>query len=221
MLTGLVYLGLVPAQLPEKSLPVPGYAGFYEISTSGQVRSLPRAGTAGGWVYPWAGPGGRLHIRLSKYGRTQVRLVGVLVLLTHGSVRRPSRFARVWYRDGDITNNSLSNLSWAQWPGGRKTGMPPVRRGEDWPAAKLTGKIVADCRRRWHETDVTGLELCAEYGVSSASMSQALHGVTWAHITDPPPIPREDTGRARYARSEAGRAQRRRNVAVTNKIRYG
>ena len=206
----------MPAQLTEKWLPIPGFAGFYEISTSGRVYSLPRGGTAGGYVYPWRGRSGRLQVRLSKYGRTQVLMVGVLVLLTHSRTQRPSPCARPCYQDGDITNNSLSNLSWTQWPRARK----PARRGETVHTARLTAAIVARCRRRYRQGTPQKV-LCAEYGVSSASMSHAIHGVTWKYIIDPPAVPRTESGRRVYARSAEGRAQRRRQAAITNQIRYG
>lgn len=210
----------MPAQLSEKWLPIPGYEAFYEVSTSGRVYSLARAGTGGGVVYPWASQDGRLQVKLSKYSHTQVRLVGVLVLLAHGKNPRPSRFARPYYRNGDVTDNSLSNLSWAQWPDGRATGMPPVKRGEAVHTAKLTAEIVADCRRRARR-GVPQKELCAEYGVGSAAMSQAIHGITWKSVTSSRPLPRGLDGRTVYGWTDEARAQRRANAATTNRLRYG
>jgi hypothetical protein len=96
-----------------------------------------------------------------------------------------------------------------------------VKYGEEARTAKMTREIVADCRRRYRAGEVTQLELCVQYGISSASMSQAIHGVTWAHVTDPPPVPRDRDGRAVYGRTERARQQRRAQAAATNRLRWG
>lgn len=69
----------------ERWLPVPGYAGFYEVSCCGQVYSMPRAATAGGLLKIQRNSAGVPVVRLSKYGRVRTVTVTSLVRGTFGS----------------------------------------------------------------------------------------------------------------------------------------
>lgn len=69
----------------ERWLPVPGYAGFYEVSCCGQVYSMPRAATAGGLLKVQRNSKGTPVVRLSKYGRVRTMTIASLVRKTFGS----------------------------------------------------------------------------------------------------------------------------------------
>lgn len=68
----------------ERWLPVPGYAGFYEVSCCGGVYSMPRAATAGGPLKIQRNSRGVAVVRLSKYGRVRTVTVASLVRRTFG-----------------------------------------------------------------------------------------------------------------------------------------
>lgn len=91
--------------------PIPGYAGFYEISDQGDVYSLGRSATHGGLLTPQVNPAGYRFVRLHKYGRVKTRTVGQLVLLTFtGQPATPG--ARARHGPGGRLDDSLSNLWW-------------------------------------------------------------------------------------------------------------
>lgn len=93
----------------EQWLPVPRYAGFYEVSCCGQVYSLPRAATAGGLLAPQLNSKGYRVVTLSKYGRITTVTVGSLVLR---AFRGPGSGRRARHGPGGKTDDSLGNLAW-------------------------------------------------------------------------------------------------------------
>ena len=95
--------------------PIPGYEGIYEISSEGEIKSLPRK-CAQGWMI-----GGRIlrtplnnagykQVNLHNTDRGSVRLVHRLVLLAF--VGPSPEGHEVLHGDGDRTNSRLSNLSY-------------------------------------------------------------------------------------------------------------
>jgi hypothetical protein len=93
----------------EQWRPVPGYAGWYEVSDLGSVSSLPRAGTAGGAVRAYPNSRGYLVVTLSKYGRTRTIPVARLVL---GAFAGPARGRQARFGPGGKADCRLMNLAW-------------------------------------------------------------------------------------------------------------
>ena len=89
--------------------PVPGYAGWYEVSDLGNVWSLPRAATAGGLLAVQLSGGYRI-VRLSKYGRIRTVTVASLVLAAFDS---PANGRRARHGPKGKADDSLANLSWS------------------------------------------------------------------------------------------------------------
>ena len=52
----------------ERWLPVPGYEGYYEVSTRGQVYSIRRPATRGGILIPDHGGDGYWRVKLCRPG---------------------------------------------------------------------------------------------------------------------------------------------------------
>ena len=93
----------------EQWRPVPGYAGWYEASDAGNIRSLARASTAGGLLSAWLTSDGYRDVALSRYGRTRVFTVGSLVLLAFRGRPQPGQRAR---HRGARDDDRLENLYW-------------------------------------------------------------------------------------------------------------
>ncbi len=101
--------------------------------------------------------------------------------------------SEVCHLDGVRTNNAVSNLIWGSRSdnvqhaishGTHKFRTPSsatMRRGAANPHAKLTESIVREARAL-HADGVSGRQLAKRYGVTSANMSAALRGQTWAHV---------------------------------------
>jgi hypothetical protein len=93
----------------ERWLPVPGYAGFYEVSDLGNVVSLRRASAAGGPLAAQLGTRGYRVVILSKYGRQRTIPVGRLVL---SAFRGPALGRRARHGSKGKADDSLANLEW-------------------------------------------------------------------------------------------------------------
>lgn len=93
----------------ERWRPVPGYAGWYEVSDLGRVWSMARAATPGGLLAVQVSGGYRI-VRLSKYGRIRTVTVASLVLAAFDS---PADGRRARHGAKGRGDDSLANLSWA------------------------------------------------------------------------------------------------------------
>jgi hypothetical protein len=56
------------------------------------------------------------------------------------------------------------------------------------PPPKLTRDQVRDARRRFGAQQASCRALAQEFGVSNSGMRHAISGISWAHLTDPPPV---------------------------------
>lgn len=95
-------------EAPEDWKPLPGYEGIYNLSSHGQVMSLPRITPDGKHLrghmmklHP--GSQGRLEVNLTKNGKQKVRRVHQLVMETFAGPPKPGQEIR--HLDGDNTNN--------------------------------------------------------------------------------------------------------------------
>ena len=100
---------------------IPGYEGFYEVSSFGDVRSLTRFvpyGRHKGMTYKGRDlrlfvSGSYLSVKLSKAGITRTAYVHELVLMAFVGPRPPmDERCEIRHLDGDKTNNQLSNLKY-------------------------------------------------------------------------------------------------------------
>lgn len=94
---------------------LPGYEGIYEVSSLGNVRSLPRVDKRGRRVRArllsqWAHPSGHKYVKLSKDGAYRSGKVHRLVLLAFTGPA-PDKHEAL-HRDGNPGNNRIDNLSW-------------------------------------------------------------------------------------------------------------
>ena len=85
---------------------VVGYEGLYEVSDTGEVKSLHRNII----LKPQANRYGYLMVTLSKNGVTK----GVTIhgLVAKAFIDNPQGFPEVNHKDEDKTNNCVSNLEW-------------------------------------------------------------------------------------------------------------
>src|SRR5690554_6644093 len=99
----------------ERWAAVAGYQGLYEVSDSGDVRSLDRLDAQGNRIKgrvlrPDARPSGHLRVTLCRDSTTQRFWVHRLVLSAFVGPRQAGMEG--CHNDGDPTNNAVSNLRW-------------------------------------------------------------------------------------------------------------
>lgn len=174
---------------------IPNYPK-YSISTEGKIRS------SSGKILK-ASFGGRYHVvTLYRNGKAWTAKVHRLVL-TAFIGHPPTSKHECAHWDGDRINNRLSNLRWAtrleneqdkdrhgRRPRGkshRQSWDPSVvLRGEQHGMAKLNNNVVKSLRRKYSSKKLrwkTYFRLGESYGVSSASIRNAIIGTTWRHIS--------------------------------------
>lgn len=170
---------------------VPGYGGWYEVSTLGRVRSwrghnnqfeeAPRRSVPQ-LLKPGRNGGGYLFVGLSKSGATVGVYVSRLVL---------TAFARGAYGDeqaahcnGNRQDNRLSNLRWATAVenASDKVAHGTQLRGSELSTSKLDDAKVAEARDLWSTGEYAILDLAHRYNVSGPTIWKAIVGKTWGHV---------------------------------------
>jgi hypothetical protein len=168
---------------------VPGYKGYYRVSRTGKVRSLPRWIEYNGRWGParYFKPGRVLNLCLNKVtgyhfvnlwkgNKQDVRHVHSLVLEAFVGPCPPGMECR-HYPDPDRTNNNLENLSW---------GTPQKNaddRVEHGTAAKaLSPKKVRKIRRMFATGRYTKAFLARRFKVGEFAIYAVVTRRTWKHV---------------------------------------
>ena len=172
-----------------------GHEGRYEVSDLGRVASLPRTVPCG------PGSKGVRYIRhrimktcidrdgyehVSPDGvRQAVHRVVALAFLESDPLR-----PFVNHRDGDKRNNCLLNLEWCNHSENIQHRQRVLKKniGAKNYNAKLTDAKVIRARRLY-ATGTTLTEIAKGYGVSLGTISSAVTGRHWKHLTERSPLP--------------------------------
>lgn len=89
---------------------IKGYEGLYEVSDTGEIRSMPRKGTKGGLLKAHEDAKGYLVLGLTKDGKQTQKRVHRLV--AEAFLPNPEEFPEVNHKDEDKFNNTVDNLEW-------------------------------------------------------------------------------------------------------------
>jgi NUMOD4 motif/HNH endonuclease len=170
---------------PEEWRAVPGWLGYYDVSSFGNVRSLPRdtaTGMHGGGILSAFPDGqGYLAVNLTRNG-TRER-IGVHQLVALAFIGACPEGQQVRHKDGKKHRNFASNLEYGtsleNHHDKKRHGTDPVgtRNGR----AKLTDHDVRDIRSAY-DNGVTQVALAAQYGLTQASVSALILRKTWRHV---------------------------------------
>jgi hypothetical protein len=167
---------------------IPGWEGFYQASSEGQIRALDRTLSSGRWGHVRR-KGGLMATKISASGYKIVGLrangerkwfgVHRLVCMAfHGLPPEGKPFA-THFPERDRLNCRAENLRWAseQQNSADKIVHGTVLMGAKNPAAKLSDDHVAEIGRQYrpgrphHEGN--GRQLAARYGVCRATITSA------------------------------------------------
>jgi protein gp37 len=165
------YSGEIPE--PYDVRPIPGYDG-YAVTTHGEVLGK-RADTRGGMKMD-AGEQGHMRVMLYPTGERPGRreLVHRLVLTTFVRPARPGEQA--CHRNGDPSDNRLSNLYWGTQSDNWRDRLA---HGHGRSYQKLTEQQVAEIRKR-HAAGQSAYSMAKDYGVSDTQIRNIVLNRQWA-----------------------------------------
>ncbi len=168
---------------------VTNYEGLYQVSDLGRVRSLPCAEKgrwkAGRILKP--GPGdryGHLHVILCRAGlRNRTAYVHNLVLEAFVGPRPPRREGA--HRDGNPSNNQLTNLRWTSHQENEKDKIThgTSNQGSRHGMAKLTEQNVIEIRERRAQGERVSA-LAEQFSVHQSAIYGIVSRRRWAHVAE-------------------------------------
>lgn len=153
---------------------IPGYEGLYEVSVTGDVRSI----RTGRLLKPmWCGAVGQKYasVALCRNSTQRVRRVHHLVLELFVGPRPPGGIA--CHKSDDKTDNSAENLYWGSYASNARDR---VANNHHF-GQQLTAGQVAEIRRR-RAAGERGVDLAREFGVSQQVIWNVKSGRTGGWI---------------------------------------
>lgn len=168
---------------------IPGYEGYYEVSSLGRVRSLDRLighnfegmrRIPGRLMYLSTLPGGYKIVRLARLAVERNWRVARLVLMAFVGI--PDKQMAACHFDGDPSNNAVSNLRWDTYAGNEAD---KKRHGTHASGARSLAvlnenqaKTIKSRIRAGHR----GVDLAKEFGVSQSTITAIKKGRAWASV---------------------------------------
>lgn len=164
-----------------------GWAGLYEVSNMGRIRSVQREGTSSFGVRKY---GGKLINPITH------KTTGYLVVnLTNKTIRKQLLLHRIvlesfvgvapdgfeaCHNNGIRTDPRLENLRWDTRKGNHadKKCHGTWQGGEKNPSRKLTEDQARAIKTAGEQIDA----LAEKYGVSRGCIEKVRYGATWAHV---------------------------------------
>lgn len=162
-----------------KWLPVVDYEDRFEVSDTGQIRSLD-SHQPGKIRRLQRDRAGYLMVTLYKYHPPQRLFTPVQRIVAKAFIPNPRNLPEVNHKDGNKENNHVSNLEWTTSRENKKhaVNMGLGYIGEHNSHAKLTSGQVLSIR----SDNRSGADIAREYGVQPAAISKIKLGRTWRHI---------------------------------------
>jgi hypothetical protein len=156
-----------------------GYEGHYQVSSTGQVRSLKRGGRL---MSPAVSRTGYYQVNLYLEGRVKHFYVHRLVAAAF--IKPIPEGMEVNHKDGDKSNNDVDNLEIVtaeeNLRHARETGLMPSG-GERSPVAKLTEEEVGEIREAKVRGERAAL-VAARFGVCERTIYGIWERKTWRQV---------------------------------------
>ena len=156
--------------MSEQWMPVPDYEGLYSVSSMGRIRSELRVVVSEGGkrqsvrkriTAPAVKERGHLSVMLYGKWRRRLHVHRLVALVFIGPP--PTALHEVAHRDGDPSNNSVSNLRWATRAENHADKLlhGTHNRGERHPLSKVSDAQVVAIR----SSSETTKRIAADYGI--------------------------------------------------------
>lgn len=169
------------------------FAGQYEVSSLGNVRSIARTcRSRWGTKKPVAGramkaslqPTGYPALTLRKGGKGYRRAVHRLVALAF--IPNPDGKPQVNHKNGDKTDNRAENLEWVTGSENCRHALAEelyqMARGEQRASAKLTEDNVREIRAL-ARSGMFHRDIAAQFGVGRKAITKVVNFQRWKHVT--------------------------------------
>lgn len=165
------------------------FEGYYQVSNSGNIRSLDRIITdcfgrkksnRGKKLSFGSTPTGYLFVGLRKEGFKTQQYCHRLV--AHHFIPNPQNKETVNHIDGDKSNNNDWNLEWNTRSENTKHAYDNglITGGEEGVWSKLNNKQVFEIRK--NEKNLMNKDLALIYNVSPSTIGLVINRKTWKHI---------------------------------------
>lgn len=170
---------------------VDGWAGLYQVSNTGRVRSLDRnTGTQtfrGRELKQYIDKDGYAHVTFFLNGR--MKHYSVHRLVASAFVPNPNNFPQTNHKDENPINNSSDNLEWCDVKyninyGNHKRNVGIALSGERNYGHKLCEKDIAMIRSSYipGHKEYGQCALARRFGVSQSTIRRAIIGRTWKNM---------------------------------------
>ena len=171
---------------------IPGYEGLYQASNDGHVKALERKSWNGKVICirserlltPQKVAGGYYQICITPNNK-QIRKY-LHRLIAEAWISNPDNKPFINHKDGNKSNNSISNLEWCTRSENVKhafaTGLM-CNKGEKSPVSKLKEEDVLSIRIRYYIGESTyRIFKSNDYPISYTNIKDIIAKRTWAHI---------------------------------------
>ena len=158
--------------------PVPSFEGHYEVSTSGQVRSVKFGKQK--LMRPTLDTDSYRGVCLCKQGTIIRRKVAKLVALAF--IPNPENLPVINHKNGNKTDDNVGNLEWCSVKHNTRHAMRLGLlncRGEQNPGAKLTAMQVDRIRTLYADGDHTQRQLGKLFEVSQRAIGRIVNRTHW------------------------------------------
>lgn len=177
---------------------IDAYNGLYQVSDTGLVRSLDRTVVGNGVDYIRKGKlmsltknsFGYLKVGFTVDGKT--KSISVHRIVAEAFILNPENKKCVNHKDGDKTNNHISNLEWCTYSENsihaNKTGLSDFRKnrkaysGEKNGNSLLTKEQVIEIKSKYKPYTYSASMLAKEYGVSRSCIEHIINNKSWKTI---------------------------------------
>lgn len=165
----------------KKWIPILGYEQSYEVSNSGNVKSIPRKWTSKDirFLTPRITKGYETVALGSGHGKFKSYLIHRLVAIAF--IPNPENKKQVNHKDGNKRNNNVLNLEWCtnqeNCIHASNNGFSP--RGESSYRAKLKECDVVKIRQMMNEPRK---KIAIMFGICPQTVSQIIYKKIWRHV---------------------------------------
>lgn len=174
--------------------PIPGYEGYYEVSSYGRVRSVDRTiRTASGELRRHVGQILKFEVDKDNYRRvglfrgglrSRQRVHRLVALVFCG---KPSEGQEVRHLDGDPANNRVENLRWGSQSENRQDSVAHGTSvhflpGQGHPSSKLSANQVREIRELYATRDIPQWQIGERFGIARGTVSNIVRRKAWKHI---------------------------------------